>query len=169
MNCDGIYLNYHWKEQHLERTSALAKQLYRDVRDVYVGLDIFGRGTPTAGEFNCTNVTIIHIAINNNQYKQTEYRRDNAKVNVYSQALDLVRKYNFSVAIFAPGWTHENFGPQHFNVVDDIFWSLIFPYLYIHVPIYEDEIFRSTFCRGAGRNYHYDGQVKLDNRGNIDI
>ncbi|XP_014470080.1 PREDICTED: cytosolic endo-beta-N-acetylglucosaminidase isoform X2 [Dinoponera quadriceps] len=128
LNCDGIYLNYHWKEEHLERSSTLAKELGRDVRDVYVGLDVFGRGTPDVGEFNCSN------------------------------SMDLIRKYNFSVAIFAPGWTHEYFGPQYFNIIDDIFWSLLFRHLHIHVPIYEDEVFRSTFCRGAGRNYYYNGQ-----------
>ncbi|EFN77158.1 Cytosolic endo-beta-N-acetylglucosaminidase [Harpegnathos saltator] len=128
LNCDGIYLNYQWTKDHLDRTNTLVKQLGRDVRDVYVGLDIFARGTSGVGEFNC------------------------------SDALDAIRKYNFSVAIFAPGWTHEHFGPNHFNIVDDIFWTLLFPYLHIHVPIYEDETFRSTFCRGAGTCYYYNGQ-----------
>lgn len=40
----------------------MVKQLQRSVRDVYVGLDIFARGTSGIGEFNCTHVTII-IAI----------------------------------------------------------------------------------------------------------
>ncbi|XP_032677000.1 uncharacterized protein LOC116846804 isoform X2 [Odontomachus brunneus] len=139
MNCDGIYLNYQWTENHLENTSEMVKQLQRDHRDVYVGLDIFARGTSGIGKFNCT------------------------------QALDMIRKYNFSIAIFAPAWTHEHFGPKHFNVVDDVFWSLLFPHLHVHVPIYEDEVFRSTFCRGAGSRYYYNGQEnslpkRLNNR-----
>lgn len=65
MNCDGIYLNYQWTEDHLDRTNDLVKELRRDFRDVYVGLDIFARGTKGVGEFNCSHVTIIFVVIIN--------------------------------------------------------------------------------------------------------
>lgn len=63
LNCDGIYLNYQWTENRLKNTSEMVKQLQRDVRDVYVGLDIFARGTSGIGKFNCTHVTIIFAII----------------------------------------------------------------------------------------------------------
>lgn len=65
------------------------------------------------------------------------------------------------MAIFAPGWTHEYFGSSTFRVLEDLFWAQLFPYLYVHVPIYEDETFRTTFCRGAGIDYYYNGEVRL--------
>lgn len=75
------------------------------------------------------------------------------------KALDLIRKQDLSVAIFAPGWTHEYFGPSTFQVLEDLFWAQLFPYLYVHVPIYEDETFKTSFCHGAGVCYYYNGEV----------
>lgn len=80
------------------------------------------------------------------------------------KALDLIRKHGLSVAIFAPGWTHEYFGPSTFQIVEDLFWAQLFPYLYVHVPIYEDETFKTSFCRGAGICYYYNGEVNLNNK-----
>ena len=41
---DGIFLDYHWNEEKVRRTSTLAKSLGR-CRDVFVGSDIWGRGS----------------------------------------------------------------------------------------------------------------------------
>jgi endo-beta-N-acetylglucosaminidase D len=81
--------------------------------------------------------------------------------------MNLIRKQGLSVAIFAPGWTHEYFGPSTFQMLEDLFWAQLFPYLYIHIPIYEDVPFKTSFCRGAGRCYYYNDQVKLNNEYNI--
>lgn len=66
------------------------------------------------------------------------------------------------MAVFAPGWTHEYFGPETFHRIENIFWAQLLPYLYIHVPIYDKEIFATSFCRGAGPNYYRLGQVELE-------
>lgn len=73
----------------------------------------------------------------------------------------MIRKHDLSVAIFAPGWTHEYFGPRTFQTLEDLFWAQLFPYLYVHVPIYDNETFKTSFCRGAGVCYYYNGEVKL--------
>ncbi|XP_036149552.1 cytosolic endo-beta-N-acetylglucosaminidase isoform X2 [Monomorium pharaonis] len=126
--CDGIFLNYTWTESRLNNSRLFAKELGRDIKDIYVGLDVWGRGCPGGGGFNS------------------------------AYALDLIRKQGLSVAIFAPGWTHEYFGPSTFLILEDLFWAQLFPYSYVHVPIFEDDTFKTSFCRGAGICYYYNGE-----------
>lgn len=64
-----------------------------------------------------------------------------------------------SVAIFAPGWTHEYFGKETFQDTENLFWAQLVPYLYIHIPLYDNEIFRTSFCRGVGLANYREGQV----------
>ena len=63
------------------------------------------------------------------------------------------------MAIFAQAWTFEYFGPSKFAKVENIFWVQLMQYLYIHVPIFENERFVTTFCRGAGMRYFEYGMV----------
>lgn len=124
--CDGIFLNYNWTDGSLERSKNLA-ELRNRVRDVWVGIDVWGRGNPGGGGLN----------------------------SIY--ALDKIRKYNLSAAIFAPGWTHENFGPSTFDKLEVIFWAQLARHLYIHVPIYDNEMMTTSFCHGSGRKLYHDG------------
>ncbi|NXL89371.1 ENASE acetylglucosaminidase, partial [Alectura lathami] len=55
--CDGLFVNYNWKEEHLERTRALAGQRHFDV---YIGVDIFARGDVVGGGFD-TNKSLSLI------------------------------------------------------------------------------------------------------------
>lgn len=75
------------------------------------------------------------------------------------QALEIIRDRGLSVAIFAPGWTHEYFGPMTFDWLEDVFWAQLIPYLYVHVPLYDSELFVTSFCRGAGPMYYHRGKV----------
>lgn len=56
MHCDGIFLNYTWTESRLSNSCLLAKELNRDIKDIYVGLDVWGRGCPGGGGFNSAYV-----------------------------------------------------------------------------------------------------------------
>ncbi|XP_035424598.1 cytosolic endo-beta-N-acetylglucosaminidase [Cygnus atratus] len=47
--CDGLFVNYNWKEEHLERTRRLARQRHADV---YIGVDVFARGDVVGGGFD---------------------------------------------------------------------------------------------------------------------
>lgn len=53
--CDGIFLNYNWTDKGLASSLALAKKEKRE-KDVYVGLDVWGRGCPGGGGFNSAYV-----------------------------------------------------------------------------------------------------------------
>ncbi|XP_044760005.1 cytosolic endo-beta-N-acetylglucosaminidase [Coccinella septempunctata] len=95
--------------------------------DVYVGVDIFGRNTFGGGQFN--------------SYK----------------AAEVIRRHSLSMAIFAPGWTHESIVQsdnsiglmEHFFNKDCAFWNSLWPYLYTH-PI--TTYFKTSFYRGADTN-----------------
>lgn len=50
--CDGIFLNYTWKPENLDLSKAKADSFGRPL-DVYVGIDVFGRGCVGGGGFNC--------------------------------------------------------------------------------------------------------------------
>lgn len=63
LNCDGIYLNYNWTKSKLENSVALAKNHNRDLHDIYVGLDVWGRGCPGGGGFNSTYVITILLIL----------------------------------------------------------------------------------------------------------
>ena len=60
--CDGIFLNYLITQEKLERSKALADKDGRQY-DVYAGIDVFGRGSPSGGGFNCKQVRKLMKAI----------------------------------------------------------------------------------------------------------
>ena len=59
--CDGIFLNYNWKDETLHNSLKLAREKGRDM-DVYVGIDVFGRGCLGGGGFNTVEVCMDSIA-----------------------------------------------------------------------------------------------------------
>lgn len=52
---DGIFTNYWWREQGIRRTADIAAALGRP-RDVFSGVDVWGRGTLGGGGFNIGEV-----------------------------------------------------------------------------------------------------------------
>ena len=57
--CDGIFLNYTWSEAHLDRTREAAGDR---ARDVFVGLDIFGRNFYAGGKFDTWKESLcVHV------------------------------------------------------------------------------------------------------------
>lgn len=104
--CDGVFLNYCWKEVGLRASAQLAGARSSDV---YVGVDVFGRGCPGGGGFNTRT------------------------------ALEAIRMAGgadtpLSAAIFAPGWTVQKQNADLDIVVEHRFWSQLVPYLVPHGP-----------------------------------
>ncbi|MED6244560.1 hypothetical protein ATANTOWER_016256 [Ataeniobius toweri] len=95
--------------------------------DVYIGVDVFARGKVVGGMLE-TN-----------------------------KALDIIRKHNFSVAIFAPGWVYEVHNKSEFRTNQDKFWALLSDYLYIH-QLASRLPFISSFCQGFGKAVYWKGQ-----------
>uniref|UniRef100_A0A673ICX0 Cytosolic endo-beta-N-acetylglucosaminidase n=1 Tax=Sinocyclocheilus rhinocerous TaxID=307959 RepID=A0A673ICX0_9TELE len=98
--------------------------------DIYVGVDVFARGKVVGGKFE-TN-----------------------------KALNMIRMYEFSTAIFAPGWVYECHEKANFRQNQDKFWSLLSDSLYIHRPS-SSLPFISSFCQGFGKSLYWRGQVEM--------
>ncbi|XP_042247664.1 cytosolic endo-beta-N-acetylglucosaminidase isoform X1 [Thunnus maccoyii] len=100
--------------------------------DVYIGVDVFARGEVVGGMFE-TN-----------------------------KALEIIRKHNFSAAIFAPGWVYETHEDKtEFRQNQDKFWALLSDYLYIHRPA-SPLPFISSFCQGFGKAIYWRGQCEVN-------
>lgn len=56
--CDGLFTNYNWKEEQLERTQRLAGPRQNDI---YVGVDVFGRGDVIGGGFDSYKVGVTGL------------------------------------------------------------------------------------------------------------
>ncbi|GJQ80903.1 hypothetical protein Trydic_g4720 [Trypoxylus dichotomus] len=128
--CDGIFLNYTWKKGNLKRS---IKHAQHRRHDVYVGLDVFGRGCFGGGKFNSY------------------------------LAAKAVREHDLSLAIFAQGWTHETLDqePQsnfleRFHIRDNTWWNTLWTYLYSHPIKYA---FQTVFQVGTNDHF-YDLQTQ---------
>ncbi|KAF8949506.1 hypothetical protein BGZ47_000047 [Haplosporangium gracile] len=87
---DGIFTNYTWHERAVGESVALAGPRNRDV---YTGIDIWGRNTFGGGGF-------------------TTYK-----------ALEIIQRERTSCALFAPAWTYESLGKEAFMTNDRLFWT----------------------------------------------
>lgn len=87
---DGIFTNYTWQEKAVGESVALAGPRNRDV---YTGIDIWGRNTFGGGGF-------------------TTYK-----------ALEIIQREGTSCALFAPAWTYESLGKDGFMTNDRLFWT----------------------------------------------
>jgi mannosyl-glycoprotein endo-beta-N-acetylglucosaminidase len=89
--CDAIFLNYAWTQSSASHSAAAAGPR---TSDVYLGVDIFGRGTFGGGKFNSHAASAVAQVI----------------VVFWSPFLPfycLLQELGCSLAVFAPGWTHE--------------------------------------------------------------
>ncbi|CAI9722477.1 cytosolic endo-beta-N-acetylglucosaminidase-like isoform X1 [Octopus vulgaris] len=101
--CHGIFLNYCWNEEGLKRTKKISAQKNRTY-DVFVGVDVFGRGCYGGGGYSS------------------------------NKALKIIRDVGLSAAIFANGWVFECQGVKEFLQNEIRFWSLLHPLCSIHGP-----------------------------------
>ena len=63
--CDGIFLNYSWSCAGLARSiNALENDSRR--KDIFVGVDVWGRGTYGGGQFHCNSVICQYWSIHFN-------------------------------------------------------------------------------------------------------
>lgn len=92
--CDGIFLNYCWKDENLSKSKDLAVSAGRPY-DVYVGVDVFGRGCLGGGGYNTC------------------------------EALGVINKHDLSAALFANGWVYEKLGEEHFVQNENKFWKCL--------------------------------------------
>ena len=88
--CDAIFVNYTWKEENLVQSKQMSGSRQNQV---FIGVDVFGRGCLGDGGFN-TNV-----------------------------AVEKLSEFNLSCALFAPGWLHECNKIEDFIQNSQLFWQ----------------------------------------------
>lgn len=126
---DGIFLNYNWTDETLQTSlkNAGVRQL-----DLYVGVDVFGRGCFGGGGFNC------------------------------NLAMEKIRHLGLSAAIFGHGWTHETKSDSEtFHERESLFWNKLRPYLFTHV-LRVDKNFYTCFNSGFGIRKFLNGHKEKD-------
>ncbi|XP_055008641.1 cytosolic endo-beta-N-acetylglucosaminidase isoform X2 [Boleophthalmus pectinirostris] len=99
--------------------------------DVYIGVDVFARGDVVGGMYE-TN-----------------------------KPLEMIRKHNFSAAVFAPGWVYETQEKTEFRHNQDKFWALLSDLLPLHRPVHSLP-FTSTFCQGFGKSLYWRGKIERE-------
>ncbi|KAK8552901.1 hypothetical protein V6N13_055679 [Hibiscus sabdariffa] len=134
--CDGIFTNYWWQEDYPEQSTKVAGDRKFDV---YMGIDVFGRGTYGGGGWD-TNV-----------------------------ALDVIVKSDVSAALFAPGWVYESNQPPDFQTAQNRWWGLVEQSMGNVAQKYPCELpFYSNFDQGRGYHISVDGvQVSSTHWNNI--
>ncbi|CAK5106010.1 unnamed protein product [Meloidogyne enterolobii] len=104
---DGFYTNYGWTECHLERTLETFYKNFSEDKTLFdIYIGIDVFGRDCTGGWECF------------------------------KPLEIIRRYNFSAAIFAPGWICETCPKrdQKISLFDNSerFWNLLKPYLFPH-------------------------------------
>ncbi|XP_002520784.3 cytosolic endo-beta-N-acetylglucosaminidase 1 [Ricinus communis] len=122
--CDGIFANYWWAKDYPKNSAVVAGDRKFDV---YMGVDVFGRGTYGGGEWN-TNV-----------------------------ALDVCKKADVSAAIFAPGWVYETKQPPDFQTAQNKWWSLVEKSCGVVKSYPNTLPFYSNFDQGHGYHFSVEG------------
>ncbi|EFH38707.1 glycosyl hydrolase family 85 protein [Arabidopsis lyrata subsp. lyrata] len=100
--------------------------------DVYMGIDVFGRGSFGGGQWT---------------------------VNA---ALDLLKRNNVSAAIFAPGWVYETAQPPNFHTAQNKWWSLVEKSWGIVQTYPQVLPFYSDFNQGFGYHVSLEGRQLSD-------
>ncbi|GLI61826.1 hypothetical protein VaNZ11_004267, partial [Volvox africanus] len=89
---DALFVNYTWSEA---APAAVAASAGSRSADVFMGVDVFGRGSYGGGKDNC------------------------------QVALSAARSEGLSAALFAPGWVYEEFPRDSFEQRQEAFWAKI--------------------------------------------
>ncbi|KAK1409381.1 hypothetical protein QVD17_35907 [Tagetes erecta] len=127
--CDGIFMNYSWQADYPKLSAAVAGNRKFDV---YMGIDVFGRGTYGDGQWT-TNV-----------------------------ALDVLKKDDVSAAIFAPGWVYETKQPPDFQTAQNRWWNLVEKSWGISQSYPKVLPFYSNFDQGHGYHLSVGGNQVSD-------
>ncbi|XWS65802.1 hypothetical protein CRYUN_Cryun05aG0144700 [Craigia yunnanensis] len=121
---DGIFVNYFWEENYPKLSATVAGDRKFDV---YMGIDVFGRGTYGGGQWT-TNV-----------------------------ALDVIKKDDVSAALYAPGWVYETKQPPDFQNAQNRWWALVEKSWGIVKNYPKVLPFYSNFDQGHGNHISIDG------------
>ncbi|EAT37497.1 AAEL010527-PA [Aedes aegypti] len=129
--CDGIFLNYTWTRQHLERSENFIRNYYpRRKLDVFVGIDVFGRGQTAKLDTHSTLAAVIEFKFSTAIF---------APGWTYESLEESMRRDQLN-----PVQCNDRF-----LKLNDRFWNLLWKYLYVRGPT--ELPFYTSFCLGSGK------------------
>lgn len=155
--CDGILINYTWTIKNLENTAKMVEHHPELLTKIFIGIDVFGRGQ--VAKFHSSEVGFCYF-----------FTCSQFLTRGFLQTLAKIKRFNFSVGIFAPAWTFERikdigldpFEPNgselcnaHFIRRNNLFWTMLWKYLYSTGP--RTLPFYTSFCLGSGKRKFRDG------------
>ncbi|KAL7035968.1 hypothetical protein ACKWTF_008644 [Chironomus riparius] len=142
--CDGIITDYKWKQDHVERTSMLINEKYPNRRkDVFFGIDIFGRGQIAGFR---TNETLSISAA------------QNFSTSIFAPGWTMEHIDSKIV-------TNESSLNKEFLERNDQFWNILYKYFYIFGP--KSLPFVTNFCIGSGKKLFEMGKKVKGNWFNL--
>jgi endo-beta-N-acetylglucosaminidase D len=110
---DGIFINYFWKADTPRAAFEKAKAMGRQSNEVYMGSDVWGRGSFASGfETWRVSINIVQDHLINSQLTTHDT----------IQGVQEASKFNLSSAIFGPAWAYEFLGAENFSVNDSLLW-----------------------------------------------
>uniref|UniRef100_A0A182N0C3 Cytosolic endo-beta-N-acetylglucosaminidase TIM barrel domain-containing protein n=1 Tax=Anopheles dirus TaxID=7168 RepID=A0A182N0C3_9DIPT len=138
--CDGIFLNYAWNRQKLERTENYVRNYCPERhRDVYVGIDVFGRS----------------------QRAQMDTHAPLEQVMGFGFSVALFAP-GWTYESLEETAAREQLEPDDRNVqflqMNDRFWNRLWRHLHVRGPAQLP--FYSSFCLGSGKFYNRLGKTQ---------
>ncbi|XP_055610935.1 cytosolic endo-beta-N-acetylglucosaminidase isoform X2 [Uranotaenia lowii] len=138
--CDGIFLNYTWNRQLLERTeNFIANYFPQRKLDVYVGIDVFGRGQKAKLDTNQTLGIVMEHKFS---------------VAIFAPG--------WTFESLEESMRRDQLDPDACNVrflkLNDRFWNLLWRYFFVRGP--EQLPFYTSFCLGSGKLRKRLGKLK---------
>ncbi|GIL75646.1 hypothetical protein Vretifemale_5384 [Volvox reticuliferus] len=122
---DALFVNYTWGE---DVPAAVAAAAGSRAADVFMGIDVFGRGSYGGGKDNCP------------------------------VALCAARSEGLSAALFAPGWVYEEFPKESFEQRQEAFWARIRAVWPPRTALLQRLPLVTCFNAGAGRSVWLEGR-----------
>ncbi|XP_053678007.1 cytosolic endo-beta-N-acetylglucosaminidase [Anopheles nili] len=140
--CDGIFLNYAWNRQKLERTENYIRNYCPERRvDVFVGIDVFGRSQRAQMDTNAPLEQVMAFRFSVALFAPGwTFESLEASSN-----RDLIEPDDRNV---------------QFLQMNDRFWNRLWRHLYIRGPLQLP--FYSSFCLGSGKFYKRLGKIQSD-------
>ncbi|XP_058443671.1 cytosolic endo-beta-N-acetylglucosaminidase isoform X2 [Malaya genurostris] len=129
--CDGIFLNYTWSKQHLERSENFIRNYYPERKlDVYVGIDVFGRGQKAKLDTHSTLATIMAFKFSVAIFAPG-WTFESLEESMRRDQLD------------------QDSSNVRFLKLNDRFWNMLWRYFFVRGP--RELPFYTSFCLGSGK------------------
>ncbi|XP_058819287.1 cytosolic endo-beta-N-acetylglucosaminidase isoform X2 [Topomyia yanbarensis] len=145
--CDGIFLNYTWSQHHLERSENFIRNYYPERKlDVYVGIDVFGRGQKAKLDTHATLASIMAFKFSVAIFAPG-WTFESLEESMQRDQLD------------------QDSSNLRFLKLNDCFWNMLWRYFFVRGP--RELPFYTSFCLGSGKIRNRLGKLQAQSWFNL--